>query len=369
MSQISDISYRALDTAYQQNLRLSTLKEANNILSNSLAKLTIFPHYSLDLELLYSGLDGQKYELDTDNIIGRDSQKYHKEGKGVSAYSMLANHIPLQCKLIGSHEHESYYVFDVWYNNTSDIVPDVITGDMHLINKANFAIMHWFGPRLQPRFTDLNAQLKNLYCADDIRQYDDFLIQPSSQIDLQIIIDQKSNIDQIVATLALKEMNQANFIKKLCHLSPANSLRKAVFEYDKLVRSIYTLKYMTNLHLQKTVHKSQNRIESYHQLRAAIAKVGGKKELYGKTDMDINISNQCGRLIANVIIYYNSIILSKILDKYEKGGNDKKFLSIIKKISPIAWHNHIHFLGQYTFQNQNLAIDIDKFIENIEISV
>ena len=67
---------------------------------------------------------------------------------------------------------------------------------------------------------------------------------------------------------------------------------------------------MMNHQLQKTVHKSQNRIESYHQLRAAIAKVGGKKQLYGKTEIDIEIANQCGRLVALVIIYYNSLILS-----------------------------------------------------------
>ena len=42
-----------------------------------------------------------------------------------------------------------------------------------------------------------------------------------------------------------------------------------------------------DVQLQKNVHKSQNRIESYHQLRAAIARVGGKKELYGKTEIDI----------------------------------------------------------------------------------
>jgi hypothetical protein len=48
------------------------------------------------------------------------------------------------------------------------------------------------------------------------------------------------------------------------------------------------------------VHRSQNRLESYHQLRAAIAQVGGKKELTGQTDIDIEISNQCGRLVANM---------------------------------------------------------------------
>ena len=29
-----------------------------------------------------------------------------------------------------------------------------ITGDMHNINKAKFAILHWFGLRFEPHFTD-----------------------------------------------------------------------------------------------------------------------------------------------------------------------------------------------------------------------
>lgn len=186
------------------------------------------------------------------------------------------------------------------------------------------------------------------------------MIKPVAQIDLQVIIEQKNNIDQLVATLALKEMNQANLIKKLCNLPPENNLRRAVFEYDKLVRSIYTLKYMMDVQLQKNVHKSQNRIESYHHLRAAIAKVGGKKQLYGKTEIDVEISNQCGRLVALAIIYYNSIVLSGVFEKYEGLANNKRFLAVLKKISPAAWHYHIHFLGQYTFRNYNGPHILDK---------
>ena len=52
------------------------------------------------------------------------------------------------------------------------------------------------------------------------------------------------------------------------------------------------------------VHRSQNRIESYHQLRSAIAKVGGGKELAGRTDVAIEVSNQCGRLLANALVHY-----------------------------------------------------------------
>jgi TnpA family transposase len=167
----------------------------------------------------------------------------------------------------------------------------------------------------------------------------------------------------------MKKTSQANLIKKLCHLPATNDLKKAIFEYDKLVRSTYTLKYMMDSKLQKTVNKSQNRIESYHQLRADISKVGGKKQLYGKTDIDVEISNQCNRLVCNTIIYYNSIILSRVLEKYDTQNNKKKLLSIIKRISPISWHHHIHFSGQYTFQGNDSTIDIDEFLKNFNLDL
>ena len=164
ITEISDLSYQELETANQQHLRLETLKKANDILSNAIAKLKIFPYYSLDFDLLYSSVDGQKFELNTPNLKARYSRKYLREGEGVSAYTILANHVPLECEIIGTHEHESYFLFDVWYNNTSDISPDIITGDMHVINKANFAIMKCFGAQVNPIFTDFNRQLKHLYC-------------------------------------------------------------------------------------------------------------------------------------------------------------------------------------------------------------
>jgi TnpA family transposase len=135
-------------------------------------------------------------------------------------------------------------VFDVWYRNTSDIVPTAITGDMHSVNTANFAVLHGFGLRFEPRFTDLEAQLKKLYCADDPALYDKWLIRPVGQIDRQAIVNEKAHIDSIVATLGVKEMTQGTLIRKLCTDTAPNPTRRAIFELDKLVRSLYTLRYL-----------------------------------------------------------------------------------------------------------------------------
>ncbi len=94
-------------------------------------------------------------------------------------------------------------MFDIWYRNTSDIVPTAITGDMHSVNKANFGILYCFGRRFEPRFTDLDERLKDLYCADDLALYEKCLVRPVGQIDRQTIMDEKTNIDQIIATVVL----------------------------------------------------------------------------------------------------------------------------------------------------------------------
>lgn len=313
--------------------------------------------------VFYGSVDGQKFGVERPTVKARYSRKYFGRGKGIVAYTLLCNHVPLQGWLIGAHEFEAHHVFDVWYHNTSDIVLSALIGDMHSINKANFAIMHWFGPRFEPRFTNLQDQLKQLYCTGDPALYVNNLIQPVGQIDLQDILNEKDNIDQIVATLGLKEMTQSTLIRKICTYTQPNPTRRAIFEFDKLIRSIYTYRYLRDPQLQRNVHRSQNRIEAYHQLRSAIAQVGGKKELTGKTDIEIEISNQCARLIANAIIYYNSAILSRLLLKYESNPNPR-FLDLLKKISPVAWRN-IHLSGHYTFRGSGRVIDLDEIVSGL----
>jgi len=364
MSKTSDIPYHVLEFTHQQYLRQATLQAANDRISNAIAELPIFEHYSFDLETLYASVDGQKFGVPRPTVKARHSRKYFGRGKGVVAYTLLCNHVPLQSWMIGAHDFEAHHVFDIWYRNTCDIVPEAITGDMHSVNKANFAILHWFGLRFEPRFTDLDKQLADLRCTDDPKNYEGFIVRPAGQIDLELIRSEKANIDRIVATLGLKEITQGTLIRKLCTHTSSHPTWRAIFEYDRLVRSVYTLRYLRDPQLQRNVHRSQNRIESYHQLRAAIAKVGGKKELTGRTDLDIETSNQCGRLVANAILFYNSAILSRLL---VKGAGNPKALELITSMSPAAWR-HVHLGGHYTFRGDGPAIDLDAIIQGLDLT-
>ncbi|MET3140070.1 TnpA family transposase [Undibacterium sp. GrIS 1.2] len=366
MAETCDIPYHVLEATHQQHLRPATLIDANDMISNFIASLPIFPYYSIDMDVLYGSVDGQKFGAASPTLKARHSRKYFGKDRGVVAFTLLANHVALQTELLGANQHESYWVFDICYNNTSDIRPTMITGDMHSINMANFALLHWFGMNLAPRFTNLQTQLKHLYRGPGKNGYGDFLIQSVGEIDRDLIVAEKTNLDHIAATLGLKEMSQSVLVRKICTLSGHHRTRKALFEYDKLIRTIYTLRYLRDPQLQRDVNRSENRIESYHQLRSTIAQVNGKKELTGRTDLEVDISNHCGRLIANVVIAYNSMLLSGLLGRYLTTGNEKA-MDLLRRISPAAWQ-HLHFLGHYAFRDKRRPIDLESILEGVVLT-
>ncbi|TDG02165.1 hypothetical protein E1N52_41155 [Paraburkholderia guartelaensis] len=83
-----------------------------------------------------------------------------------------------------------------------------------------------------------------------------------------------------------------------------------------------------------------------------------------RNQLDIAINNECGRLLANVVTAFNSVLLSQLLERYQREGNEKA-LAMLKKISPVAWR-HIHFLGHYTFRNEN-PIDIAAMLAGLDL--
>ena len=124
MGEISDIGYSLLNDTSDNFIRLETLKEANDRVNNAISKLPIFRYYDID-EVIHSSSDGQKFETRINTINSRHSPKYFGLKKGIVDYTLIANHVPVNARIIGANEHESHYVFDILYNNSTDIQPDV----------------------------------------------------------------------------------------------------------------------------------------------------------------------------------------------------------------------------------------------------
>jgi len=301
MGEISDIDYSLLAATSDNFIRLETLNEANNRVSNAITKLPIFRHYDID-EVIHSSSDGQKFETK----------------------------------------------------------PDIHSIDKHGTNEVNFFILNFFGYQFAPRYKDIYDKIgKSLYGFNHPSQYGDVLIKPIRKINSALIVEELENIQRIILSLALK--TQSIIIGKLSDYVRKNKTKRALWEYDNIIKSLYFLDYIDSLSLRRNVQRALNRGESYHKLRRAISHANFGK-LRFKTEQEQNIFGECNRLLANCIIYYNTSILSNMLAYREANGKDS---DVLKHISPVAWQ-HINLYGRYNFNTSWESINMDAIILELD---
>lgn len=117
----------------------------------------------------------------------------------------MANHIPINARIIGANEHESHYVFDLLFNNTTGIEPEVHSTDTHGTNQVNFALLHLFGYQFAPRYKDIyDTVTKSLYGFRHPSRYENLPLMPIRKINTRLIISEWENITRIILSLAFK---------------------------------------------------------------------------------------------------------------------------------------------------------------------
>lgn len=203
---------------------------------------------------------------------------------------MVANHIPVNARIIGANEHESHYVFDMLYNNTTtDIQPDIHSTDTHGTNEVIFAILHFFGYQFAPRYKDFHDKVStSLYGFQHPSQYGDMLIKPVRKINTKLIIEEWENIQRIMLSLAVKSTTQSIIIGKLSAFTRKNKTKSALWEYDNIIRSLYFLNYIDSPPLRRNVYKALSRGESYHKLHKAVSFANfGKLRFKNENDQQI----------------------------------------------------------------------------------
>jgi len=296
MGEISDIGYDILAMTSDNFIRLETLREANDYISNAIAQLPIFRYYDIG-ETIHSSSDGQKFETQIPTVNARYSSKYFGLKKGVVSYTLVANNVPANTKIISANDHESHYVFDILSNNTTDIQPEVHSTDTQGTNEVN-ALPAKFGGegqlfstclatnllhdtriyRIKSVSLSMFASLSSLHKTVNHKsrfkhpsQYGDLLIKPIRKINDKLIIPEWENVQRIMVSLALKTTTQSIIVGKLSNYARKNKTKRALWEYDNIIKSLYLLDYIDSPPLRSNVHRALNRGENYHQLRRAVS--------------------------------------------------------------------------------------------------
>ena len=160
-----------------------------------------------------------------------------------------------------------------------------------------------------------------------------------------------------------KEVEIDVITRKLCSNELNGKTKRALWEFNNILRSIYLLRYIDDPMLRRFVRAALNRIEAYHLLRRNIADTNGTN-FRGGSDVEVAIWNECARLVANVVMYHNASLLSKLMEIKEKKG-DTAAAEFIRRLSPIA-SQHLNFGGRYEFNKEVEPMDIEKILKMMD---
>jgi len=345
-------------TVEKTYLYLEALRLAIDLINNETSLLPIFPYWDI-YGIRHGSVDGCKIGTSRDILMARHSIKYYGLGKGVSSNNLITNNLPINTRYISPIDHESHFSFEMFYNNTSDIIALRCSGDGHSVNQINTTLFDMVGCAFMPCFPSI--QKKPLSCFGSIHQYDNAIIKPTQQVPEGLIITEWPNVQPILASILQNETDQSRIIAKLSSHDYHSRTKEALWAYDNILKSIYILNYIDDMTIRQGVRTALNRGEAYHQLYRAISYANSGK-FRGRTELEIELWSECTRLVASATLQYNARILSLFLDK----AQDQKQKDFIIRLSPIAW-GHLNFLGRYEFQRPTTTINLEELIKNIHI--
>ena len=178
-----------------------------------------------------------------------------------------------------------------------------------------------------------------------------------------MIVKEWPNIQRILASLAQKDVTQATVVRKLSSYTRQNQTKKVLWELDNIRRTIHILDFIDDPNLRQSVQKALNRGEAYHRMRRAVSYVNSGK-FRVKTEAEQQIWNECSRLIANAIIYYNTLLLSRVYEQRVAAG-DLEAIQFLKGTSPVAWRN-VNLIGNFDFTTSSSPVDIEALAARYE---
>lgn len=363
MAQMSNIACNHLRTIHENFVYVENLKLVNNVFSNYIHNLPVSRAWDLMENKVVSDADGQKFETSQHTIQSRYSSKYFGSYKGISIYSLTANYISVNAKIIGPNEHESHHLYDVLYNNQTTVSIDMVTGDGHSINQTSFLTMDSIEIEFIPSINNIREAAEKLYSVNEPENYTG-LIKPLNRIKQDLIKSESRGIIRILLSLLLQKNTQAVIIRKLASHKRYCRLQAAVWEYNKIFKSIHVLNLINDEKKRKVIKTARNRTESYHQFQRMIRKIFSGV-FKGRRIISNAISHQASRLVINCVIAYNAMILDQLYQRLCVNLGEEKAKEMLRKISPVVWQ-HILFTGRYHFRNQKGEIDFEKLIAFLE---
>jgi TnpA family transposase len=157
-------------------------------------------------------------------------------------------------------------------------------------------------------------------------------------------------------TIKLKEATASQLFKRLNSYAKQHPLYQALKEFGKIIKSLFMLRYISDLTLRQAIEKQLNKGELGNRFNRALS-FGGNHELRFADKEEQEVADACRRLIRNAVLCWNYLYLSQRLAQ-ASSEEQQTLLKTIRSGSAVAW-GHINMHGEYDFSSEKLVDSLD----------
>ena len=322
----------------------------SDALNGALARL-VEAYQALPLASLFgdgtrSSSDGQLFGLGgPGEAIGAVNP--HKGSRpSISFYTHVSDRwAPFHVRAISASESEAAHVIDGLLHHGTVMESAIHHTDGGGAADHVFALCHMLGFAFEPRIP--NMRDRRLYTFTPASAHP--TLQPfiAGRIDDARIRTNWDDLRRVAVSIRVGALSAATFLKRLAAYPLQNSLGLALREVGRIERTLFSLRWFSDLDLRRTATRVLNRGESRHALAKAVASHG--HGLLQQTNL--TALQHCAsalNLVTMAVIYWNARAIEAVVGALPEGDAPPVLL---RHVSPVNWE-HIALEGHYFWPSE-----------------
>lgn len=195
------------------------------------------------------------------------------------------------------------------------------------------------------------------YRADKGIKYDHIDSLFSDVIDWDLIETHWQDLFQVVLSIKAGKVLPSTLLRKLSNYSRKNRLYQAFRELGRVVRTVFLLKYISDMGLREQITASTNKVEAYKGFTKWFF-FGGEGVITENDPEEQEKRIRYTDLVANAVILHNVVDMSAILRILVKEGH-RFSKADLSALSPYLTR-HIRRFGEYHIDLSKVPAPIER---------
>ena len=336
----SGITTRDLIYVYRRFFNVDALRQANAIVVNgtlAIRKAAIWGEGSTSC-----ASDSKQFPAYDQNLVTQWHIRYG--GRGVMIYWHVERKsicVHSQLKSPSSSEVSSMITGVLHHLTDLDILRQYV--DSHGQSTVGFAVCRLLNFSLLPRLKPIHSQ--KLYRPESGQPGAYKNLQPilTKPIDWELIRQQYDQMVKYVTALRLGTAETEAIMRRFTRNNVQHPTYKAFMELGRAVKTIFLCDYLHNESLRREIHEGLNVIEQWNGANEFVL-YARRGELVSNRREDYEVTMLSLQLLQNCMVYVNTLMLQKLLDKpHWQGRLTQRDLAAL---TPLIWE-HVTPYGRF----------------------